>query len=161
DLPTIDRGSMERASTIGSAATVADLALAPPLAKRRRAIWTVAATALVLGGGLVTLELVRGDASAPVTPQPAALSPPGAVLARPLCEPVGADAASRGRGGAAGARACRRATGMLGGLPSHPRPPAELLDMPVQPADDFPRDPFADPGTVERSHGAARQRADA
>lgn len=49
----------------------------------------------------------------------------------------------------------------LGGGERHTRVPAELLDLPHRPADDFPVDPFVAPDARERSLRAAQERGDA
>ena len=76
------------------------------------------------------------------------------VLACPVLE-ADADAAL---GAAAATIACERISVHLGGLHAHTLVPAELLNLPSEPTDDFPDAPYPDPIARERSIEAARSR---
>ena len=61
--------------------------------------------------------------------------------------------------GAAANVACRRAAILAGGSLDRVVVPAELLDLPRQPTDDFPRDPYGAAGARDRAVSAAHNRA--
>jgi serine/threonine protein kinase len=86
------------------------------------------------------------------------LSDRTSVLACPLWKAEGVEEPSGWLGAAGAFAACERARWLLGGRVERTLVPAELLDFPSLPEDDFPEDPYADPGLLERSVSAARQR---
>jgi hypothetical protein len=57
--------------------------------------------------------------------------------------------------------ACNRASILLGGRSARTLSPAELLDMPHAPGDQFPRDVFTEEGARDRALAAARSRGTA
>jgi hypothetical protein len=62
-------------------------------------------------------------------------------------------------GAAAANVACRRAGIVMGGRLDRVLVPAELLDLPRQPTDDFPRDPYGAADARDRAITAAKERA--
>ena len=64
-------------------------------------------------------------------------------------------------GAAAAAIACERARIVLGGRLERVVAPAALLELPRGPVDEFPRDPFDQPGARDRTLAAARHRTNA
>jgi serine/threonine protein kinase len=128
--------------------------------RARRWIGVTALAALALLAGAWRL---RREAAPPprIEPPASPLAAPSAVLACPIFEASGVEAPAGWLGAAAAHRACDWATGAFGALDERTRVPAELLDLPRRPADDFPADPFGSPGARERSLRAARERADA
>ena len=89
------------------------------------------------------------------------LEPPGARLACPVLRASGVEAPAGWLGAAAAAIACERARVVLGGQPERTLAPAQLLGLPREPRDDFPRDPYASPSVQDQTVAAARQEAQA
>ena len=134
----------------GSRTTIPPAALpsAPPA--RRRWRW-LAAAALLLGGAAAFAMLGRR-----AEPTGSPLAPEDAKIACPILE---TEDTSQGWLGAAVAHlACSRAVSLLGRRWESALTPAALLDLPRQPVDRFPEDPFAEKNARERSLAAARAR---
>jgi len=83
----------------------------------------------------------------------------GPLLACPPLVAKGVAEPSGWLGAAAANVACRRAAILAGGSLDRVVVPAELLDLPRQPTDDFPRDPYGAAGARDRAVDAARKRA--
>lgn len=83
----------------------------------------------------------------------------GPLLACPPLKAKGVAEPSGWLGAAAANVACRRAAILAGGNLDRVIVPAELLDLPRQPTDDFPRDPYGAAGARDRAVDAARKRA--
>jgi len=83
----------------------------------------------------------------------------GPLLACPPLVAKGVEEPSGWLGAAAANVACRRAAILAGGSLDRVVVPAELLDLPRQPTDDFPRDPYGAPGARDRAVSAAHNRA--
>jgi predicted Ser/Thr protein kinase len=79
------------------------------------------------------------------------LGAPTSTLACPVWEASGVDAPSGWLGAAASRFACSRAGWLLGGAKERTRWPAELLELPGVPSDDFPVDPYGEPEARARS----------
>jgi predicted Ser/Thr protein kinase len=126
------------------------------LVEKKPRIYTrkhVAAVVAILAAVAVAILIQRsGD--------PTLLSP-GTTLACPLLEAKGVEAPTGWLGAAAASMICARAQLLAGGDASVVLVPAALLDLPRQPGDDFPPDPYAESDARERSLAAARSRATA
>ncbi|HEX8791479.1 MAG TPA: protein kinase, partial [Polyangiaceae bacterium] len=83
----------------------------------------------------------------------------GPLLACPPLVAKGVEEPSGWLGAAASDVACRRAAILAGGNLDRVVVPAELLDLPRQPTDDFPRDPYGAAGARDRAVAAAKKRA--
>ena len=132
------------------AATVAVV----PLRARRKLLFAGAATATV---GVATAVLVLRACGPHASP----LDAPGAKLACPVLRASGVKEPAGWLGAAAAAVACERARVLLGGSRERTVVPAELLDLPAEPTDAFPSDPYGQPQAVDASLKAARQRSQA
>jgi serine/threonine protein kinase len=140
-------------------------AAVPPRIRRPRA-WAVLAgaaiLAMVVAGGLVWRDRARTPARPRARVHAPATSPltrPDAVLACPILEAAGVEAPAGWLGATAAHVVCLRATTMRGGRTSRTLIPAELLDLPRAPAEDYPKDPYAAPRARDQSIAAARARA--
>jgi eukaryotic-like serine/threonine-protein kinase len=131
----------------------------PPRSPRRRAL--LGTTALTTAAAIAALVHSRtGERRA----APAAVSPLAAataVLACPALRASGVDEPAGWLGAAAASVACERGRVLLGGRPERTLAPAELLDLPRGPADQFPADPYGARDARDRALAAARQRAQA
>jgi tRNA A-37 threonylcarbamoyl transferase component Bud32 len=87
------------------------------------------------------------------------LADPSTTIACPVLDASGVDPPAGWLGAAAAAVACERARVVLGGRPERTLVPAELLDLPREPVDSFPKDPYGNPDARELSLAAARNRA--
>lgn len=116
---------------------------------------------LGIGGLLVAgrLLFIAGNDPSPVLAIVSPLQSPSSVVACPVFEASGVDAPAGWLGAAAAATVCERARVILGGSPQRTLIPAELLDLPRQPTDSFPADPYAAPDARKRSITAAQARA--
>src|SRR5262249_54738292 len=92
-------------------------------------------------------------------PLPPPLTPPASILACPPLEASGVEEPAGWLGAAAASVFCERARVVLGGDPVRTLVPAELLNLPPQPTDDFPQDPYAALDARARALTAARQHA--
>ena len=117
---------------------------------RGRRRWLVASLAAgaVAVGAVTTLRAVHASP----------LRAPGTVLACPPLLVSGVEAPSGWLGAAAADLACRRAGWALGGHDARYRLPAELLDLPREVTNGFPRDVYADPGARARAVDGAGER---
>jgi hypothetical protein len=106
----------------------------------------------VLAAGLAAIAWQHGRGTPAVSP----LASPEATIACPVFETQ--DVARGWLGAAAAHIACERAALISGRLWKHALTPAMLLDLPRQPVDRFPEDPFAAPDARARSVAAARAR---
>jgi hypothetical protein len=120
----------------------------------RRAVIAVA----LLGAGAASWRIAAGRDVAP-TAIPSALADSSTTLACPVLLASGVDEPAGWLGAAAAATACERARVLLGGRPERTFVPAELLDLPRQPVDGFPADPYAARDARNRTLSAARSRA--
>ena len=96
-------------------------------------------------GVILAATIDRGPSSAlPATLTPKVEAPARAawVLACPPFEARGVPEPAGWLGAAAATLACNRAQLIMGGRSERTLVPAELLDLPRAPVDDFPRDPF-------------------
>lgn len=136
------------------APAAAGLAAPSPARPRRRWVFAIGALAAALP---LAVAGVRGQEGprAPASP----LAPADAVLACPVLEVAGVEEPAGWLGAAAANAACRRARAILGGAEGRVLLPASLLDLPRQPRDDFPADPYAEPDARPRTLAAARARA--
>lgn len=132
------------------------------LAPRHRRHWALPILALT-GGLLLAVVGVRAAEHAqpsPVVPLDVPpLQLPGSVLACPLLEASGVDAPAGWLGAAAAAILCERARLILGGASGRTLVPAELLDLPREPVNGFPMDPYGQVDARRRSLESARRRA--
>jgi eukaryotic-like serine/threonine-protein kinase len=136
----------------------------PPRRPAGRASWLgLGVTALLAVGGILGWRAIAPAPAPPARPVPAPspLKAPKAVLACPIMEASGVEEPAGWLGAAAAATMCERARIVLGGDPARTLVPAELLDLPRPPTDDFPADVYAAQGARARSLEAARRRADA
>jgi hypothetical protein len=144
-----------------------DVAMAPTLREpprrrlpgRRAAGGAVAALA---AAGLAVLGWPRS--SPPVRPPAVVRSPldaPDSRLACPILAASGVDGPAGWLGAAAAATVCERARVILGGRPERTLVPAELLDLPRRPVDDFPADRYDADDARPSSLAQARRRASA
>jgi predicted Ser/Thr protein kinase len=124
------------------------------LARGRRGGAVVACVAALLAGGLLLRRAGRRPPGVVVPPQ-------GVALACPIFVASGVEEPAGWLGAAAASLACTRATVLLGGLAERTLIPAELLELPPRPTDDYPADPHGAPGARARSLAAARRRAPA
>jgi serine/threonine protein kinase len=111
--------------------------------------------------GLVAASIAAAAAVVVTRPSPSPLATGESILACPILEASGIDEPAGWLGAAAAATACERARVILGGRTDRTRIPAELLDLPKHPVDDYPLDPFAAPDARARSIAAAKARASA
>ena len=121
---------------------------------RPRALQVGIALALAAAAVAAGVRLARPRA---VAPEP--LAAPASILACPVFQAAGVPEPSGWLGAAAAAMTCDRARLLLGGRSERILVPAELLDLPREPTDAFPADPFAAPDARDRSLAAARARA--
>jgi hypothetical protein len=153
----------------GTDATESLLAPAGAMAQgRRRRRWRwrsglAALAALAAVTSVAAYEAARGRAApAPAgsswPPSAGPVSAPEAALACPPLVASGVDEPSGWLGAGAANIVCRRAGIAMGGRLDRVRVPAELLDLPRQPTDDFPRDPYCESGARERAIAAAKTR---
>ena len=170
--PTVERAA-QRDSTITAAEVLAgadpDLDGSPhaPLANRTGQVrssrwkWRLIAAAGSIAAGLTIAPGLCAPRRA-VAPSPRApLEDPSSVLACPVMEVSGVEEPAGWLGAAAASLLCERARLVLGGTTARTRVPAELLSLPLEPTDDFPADPYAEPSARARSLDAARRHADA
>jgi len=116
---------------------------------RRRWPW-LGLAALLAAGATAFAVLGSRDHGTPLAHE-------GSLLACPILE---TEDASQGWLGAAAAHiACERAATLLGRLWDHALTPAMLLDLPRQPVDSFPEEPFGATDARARTLDAARSRA--
>jgi hypothetical protein len=132
-------------------------------ARASRAWWLVAA-AVTIGFGALGISARRAPApfaaaETSTLGAASALSAAGSVLACPQLEVKGVDLPNGWLGAAAASLACRRATWFLGGQDARTRIPAELLELPHAPRDDFPADPFCEETARARQIEVARRTA--
>jgi eukaryotic-like serine/threonine-protein kinase len=137
---------------------------ASPVPIRRNRIrtkWFMLAGALLLATTGVAFFVIvlrnKPPPEAPIIVSP--LQSPSSVVACPVFEASGVEAPAGWLGAAAAATVCERARVILGGSPQRTLVPAELLDLPRQPTDSFPADPYAAPDARNRSITAAQARA--
>jgi len=140
-----------------ASSTVAPLAAtqesAPtPRPARLRAVPAGAAAAIAILGAVVAWRW-----TARISP----LDPPGAKLACPVLRASGVEAPAGWLGAAAAAIACERARVLLGGRPERTLVPAQLLGLPHEPRDEFPRDPYGLLPVQDQTVAAARHAAQA
>ena len=134
-------------------AALAPTSAAPPARTTRRTAAVAAATIAVVGGAGLAGRALWWPTAAARSP----LAAPRAVLACPVLAVD--DAAEDGwLGAAAASLACERARVLLGGEPARTLIPAELLELPGEPRDDFPADPFTAADARDRTLVAARRR---
>jgi eukaryotic-like serine/threonine-protein kinase len=153
-----------------------------PVREKRTRRWWALIAVLAVFAGMRTLKCAggaggtggggggtRGKVVTALPPQAAqalsALAAAGAALqggVKLACPPLlasGVEGPSGWLGAAAANVTCRRAAILMGGALDHVVVPAELLDLPRQPTDDFPRDPYGAPGARDRAITAAKARA--
>ncbi len=136
----------------------------PEVPARASRVWWLVAAAVAIGFGAVgvTSRRVPAPGAAAETSAPgaaSALSVAGSVLACPQLEVKGIDPPDGWLGAAAASLACRRAAWFLGGQDARTRIPAELLELPRAPRDDFPADPFCEETARARQVEVARRTA--
>jgi len=124
---------------------------------RRKSRWVWPASAAVIAS-VVGLTLGLRRAAEP-TLAASPLAPPASVLACPILEASGVTEPAGWLGAATAGTVCERARIILGGSGSRTLVPAELLSLPAQPVDHFPKEPYAQPDARARSIEAARRRA--
>jgi hypothetical protein len=130
----------------------------PPPRRLGRVFRVGLALAVATAMAVVGVKVTRPRPLAP--PGPASpLAAPASILACPIFQASGVDAPAGWLGAAASAMICDRARVLLGGRAERILVPAELLDLPREPTDAFPADPFAAPDARDRSLAAARARA--
>jgi len=132
------------------------------MAPRRRRGWLI--RLLALTGGLVLAafgvwRIERPKPSPIAPPAVSPLQPASSVLACPPLEASGVDAPAGWLGAAAATVVCERARLILGGASERTLVPAKLLDLPREPVDRFPIDPYGQADARVRSLESARRRA--
>ncbi len=153
---------MARASApteILSAATaskVEEPARAPASRRRFAALAGVVALAVA---AVVGIAARRDPPKA--APTVAVMARPGARLACPALRVEGVEAPNGWLGAAAAAMACDRARLTLGGAYGHTLAPAELLDLPREPVESMPVDPYDAPEARATAVRRAREQGDA
>jgi hypothetical protein len=123
----------------------------------RRGRRAAMAIALLGAGGAAWLAVARRVGAPAMVPSP--LADPSTAIACPVLRASGVDEPAGWLGAAAAVTACERARVILGGRPERTVVPAELLDLPRQPVDSFPADPYGRADARERTLAAARSRA--
>jgi tRNA A-37 threonylcarbamoyl transferase component Bud32 len=126
----------------------------------RRALAAAAVVAGVVAlAGLTGARWWAARTAQTATVSGSPLGAPDARLACPILGADGVDEPSGWLGAAAAGTVCIRAELMLGGSSSRTLVPAELLDLPFSPVDDFPDDAFGGPDARDRSLAAAKARS--
>jgi predicted Ser/Thr protein kinase len=149
DLRPLASPSIEGLAGGGSHLSVPPAALPSRTRARRRWPWVGLAAVVACA---ITFAMLRRDDH-----RGSPLLAEDAKIACPILE---TEDASHGWLGAAAAHlACGRAATLRGGLWDHALTPAMLLDLPRQPLDSFPEDPFAARDARARTVAAARTRA--
>ncbi len=137
------------------------------LAAKKPKSWLLPAAAAVLVLGVGTWWVRGHRTNAPeATPSQVAVAPssplaaPTSILACPVLEASDSSGAKAGwMGAAAASLLCERAQLMLGGDPLRTLVPAELLSLPREPSEDFPRYSFEAPETRTKTIAAAKSGA--
>jgi eukaryotic-like serine/threonine-protein kinase len=131
------------------------LACAMDAARPGRAARLAVGGAALLVVGVGALSLGRVDAKINYgTVMYVSPAPPVAIAA--ACPPLATPKEEDGwLGAAAASLACRQIRASLGGGRDRAHGPAALLNLPASPAEDFPRDPFSEPGARARALEAA------
>ena len=151
-----DRTGTRDSATSAAPARTGDEEVAPRSGPRGRTL--AAGATLTALAAIVAL----GWTAARRHPAPARASILAAHESRLACPQLrarGVEGDAGWLGAAAAHVACNRARWFLGGGLERVIAPADLLDLPRQPAADFPADPFAGGGTRERAVAAAGARA--
>lgn len=159
------RRPQSRGSVAASSMMTPAPASLPVEGRKKRTLWlgvglTVVAAAAATG-------VVLHEAGAPSTSSTSSASSasplvaPESVLACPLLEAAGVEEPAAWLGATTAHLACVRATWMLGGDAERTLIPAQLLELPTELVDDYPRDPYCEPGAREKSIAAAKVRASA
>ncbi|WP_394838352.1 serine/threonine protein kinase [Pendulispora rubella] len=124
---------------------------------RRKSRWMwIASAAAIAGAAGLTFGLPPAPEAMPAASPLAAQT---SVLACPVLEASGVPEPAGWLGAAAAATVCERARVILGGSALRTLVPAELLSLPAQPVDHFPKDPYGQADARTRSLEAARHRA--
>jgi hypothetical protein len=133
-----------------------------PARRRRRPLVAVAGiTAIAIVVAIGAWQLRPRSRAANRSRSPSPLAVPTATLGCPVLHVTGATEPAGWLGAAAAAIACERARVVLGGGLDRVLAPAALLELPRGPVDEFPKDPFDQPGARDRTLAAARHGADA
>jgi eukaryotic-like serine/threonine-protein kinase len=162
---TVDAGSTPALPTPSPLASTSPSPAVRPSrsgASRRTLAAGVSAIVVVVVVVAASALLVRSRVrtSAPEAPPPSPLLAAGSMLACPQLEASGVDAPSGWLGAAASAIACERARVLFaGGRTERTLVPAELLDLPREPSEQFPFDPYGAEGARARALAAAHARA--
>jgi eukaryotic-like serine/threonine-protein kinase len=85
---------------------------------------------------------------------------PSSIVACPPLQVMGLPQPAGWFGAAASGLACDRMRILLGGRTDRILVPADLLNLPPKPVDDFPRDPFDDPTARDRAVAVAKAQSD-
>jgi serine/threonine-protein kinase len=147
--PTALDGGVSRAETAPAAPSGARVSRRP-----RRALVLASLTAAALLASAVAVGVRQRHPAAAPSP----LADPNAVLACPVLEGHGTGDDDGWLGAASATIACTRARWLLGGSDARLLFPQQLLDLPVDPGEDFPHAPFDAPDVRARSLAAARSR---
>jgi predicted Ser/Thr protein kinase len=139
------------ASTLTVLSRTDSTPIGTPAGARRRARWQWPLLAGVAAASLGTFFTWRGRHN------PLAVANP--VLACVVFEGRDHGVPAPWLGAAAASRFCEYVAPALGGTHRHVRFPAELLGLPRQPSNDFPDDPYEDPGARARTLAEARTRS--
>jgi serine/threonine protein kinase len=126
--------------------------------------WALAAVTLaaITGGFFLVSKLVGKAPAASSKPAFAYATNEQWVLACPQLEAQDTEVKAIGfLGAAASALVCSRAQIILGGRSARTLSPAELLDLPREPRDGFPENPYEMAGARDKAIAAAKQKADA
>ena len=127
--------------------------------RRSRAIPFLAVTGGLLLAAFGARSIERRNPPPTAPPVVSPLQPSSSVLACPPLEASGVDAPAGWLGAAAAAVVCERARLILGGASERTLVPAKLLDLPREPVDRFPVDPYGQADARVRSLESARRRA--
>jgi hypothetical protein len=160
--PEEARSRRAAAGRVAVAETQADDTNPARIAPRRRRAWP--ALLLALAGGLLLAVFGVGSIDRPKPPPIAPpvvspLQPSSSVLACPPLEASGVDAPAGWLGAAAATIVCERARLVLGGASERTLVPAKLLELPSEPVDRFPIDPYGLADARVRALESARRRA--
>jgi predicted Ser/Thr protein kinase len=131
--------------------------------RSRAPLWIGALAVAALGAAALVVPRWRGATSASTTASasatPVLTGSTGSRLACPPLEASGVEEPSGWLGAAAASLVCLRAQMRMGGHTARTLVPAELLDLPREPVDGFPLDPYGQPGARDRALAAAKARA--
>jgi serine/threonine protein kinase len=129
---------------------------------RRLASFILVGVAIsILAGGAILSRNSKAD-EAPASPpksQGGPLESPTSVLACPILDSSEVGKDTGWLGAAAAALVCGRAINLLGGYDDRTLLPVELLELPREPIETFPDDPYVESTARERSVAAARARS--